>query len=196
MVGVRVNGQDSPVSCAATLRIADVVELVKASIDPEHMITGIMLDGRAIEEKDWSQPVTAYGTAIMEVSTDRPEAFVRERIKIAPELVGAITSDLNDAKQAFQQGNTLEGNRRLVPAVQSLRAFFDWYGSILELIPAERRPLFDVSPQVRVMTETCKRICQYQLYASWWALGEAIDKDLNPQLGGLKTTFDQMAQQV
>ena len=53
MVSVRINGTDSSIGANNDLKIADLIELIKASIDPEHMITGIMLDGRDLSDDEW-----------------------------------------------------------------------------------------------------------------------------------------------
>jgi hypothetical protein len=39
---------------------------------------------------------------------------------------------------------------------------------------------------VEDIAECCKRICQQQLYQSWWALGETIEKELEPKLDKLE----------
>lgn len=79
-----------------------------------------------------------------------------------------------------------DGNRKLVCAVNTLQAFFEWFGSLMELVPQQDRPRYDISSQVRDISEVCKRICQQQLYQSWWALGESIGKELEPKLDNLE----------
>ena len=57
MIGLRINGEESGIGARNGLRIADLVELIKASIDPAHMITRIVVDGQELEESDWTRVV-------------------------------------------------------------------------------------------------------------------------------------------
>jgi hypothetical protein len=78
------------------------------------------------------------------------------------------------------------GNRMLIEAVNTARAFFEWYGTLLELVPEEERGHYDISKYVAEISSICKTICQQQLYQSWWALGETIEKELEPKLDKLE----------
>ena len=55
-----------------------------------------------------------------------------------------------------------------------------------ELVPVSERSSYELGDRVTEITETCKRICQQQLYQSWWALGETLEKELEPQLDRLE----------
>ncbi|MEI7489443.1 MAG: hypothetical protein WCJ72_18910, partial [Chryseobacterium sp.] len=46
---------------------------------------------------------------------------------------------------------------------------------------------YDIEKQVIEIGEVCQKICQQQLYQSWWALGETIEKELEPKLDQLET---------
>ena len=185
MVAVRINGQESGVGGGAPLKVADLVELIKASIDPEHMITSILIDGRELADEDWTANTGSYGTAIIEFETDTPENFLRERFGMAASVVNACFAEFRDARKAFQGGDMIEGNQRLVQAVNTARSFFEWYGTLLELVPKDKKNYYDIRPQTDQIVETCKKICQQQLYQSWWALGETLQNELEPKLDKL-----------
>ena len=78
------------------------------------------------------------------------------------------------------------GNQNLIKAVNTLQAFFQWYSSMVVLLPPEERQAWKIEDQVNELSDTCKRICQQQLYQSWWALGETIKTQLEPQLDKLE----------
>jgi hypothetical protein len=189
MVSVRVNGQDSPVGTNASVKVADLIELLKASIDPEHMITSISLDGRDLDESDWSAPLSQFETSILEISTGTPESFVNERLEKASEVVRQVYLEFRESRKIFQEGRMLQGNQQLVKAVNTLKSFFEWYSTLLELSDEARRKELDISTHVHDISEICKRICQQQLYQSWWALGETISKELEPKLDQLEDFF-------
>jgi hypothetical protein len=90
----------------------------------------------------------------------------------------------------------ITGNKRLKSAVDTLRAFFEWYGTLLQLVPDIKRDKLDISTEVQDISETCKKICQQQLYQSWWALGETLEKELEPKLDKLEDFLRKFERQV
>jgi len=193
---VIINGQESAINGTGLPKMADVVELIKASIDPAHMITQLLLDGKELADNDWSAPCGALETAIVEVETDTPERFVEDRLSRASAVVQACYMEFRDARKSFQAGDMQRGNQQLMKAVNTARAFFEWYGVIFELVPAPQRPNYDISAQVSEISAICKRICQQQLYQSWWALGETLEKELEPRLDKLEDFLRKFARQV
>lgn len=186
MVSVRINGQDSQIKADGLPRVADLVELIKASIDPAHMITGILVNGKDLQDEDWAASTSKLGTSIIEVETGTPESFVADRLSKSSAIVNSCYIEFRDARKCFQDGDMQAGNAKLVVGVRTLKAFFEWYGALMELVPVDKRVAFDISTQVNDISETCKKICQQQLYQSWWALGESIHKDLEPRLDRLE----------
>lgn len=196
MVSVRINGSDSPIRGEGLPKMSDLVELIKASIDPDHMITALLLDGKELSDELWFAPTTSLGTAILEVETDTPGRYVTARLADAPDVVQACYLQFRDARKTFQEGKTREGNQKLVKGVHTLRAFFEWYATIYQLIPVERRKPFDMNPLVEEILKVCSNICQQQLYQSWWALGESIKNELEPKLDRLEDFCRKAASQA
>ncbi|MCB0310314.1 MAG: hypothetical protein KDD42_03710 [Bdellovibrionales bacterium] len=186
MVEVRINGETSQIKADNLPRMSDLIELIKNWIDPDHMITQILLDGRDLEDAEWTAPLGQYETAILEIETGTPQSFVDSRLGQASEVLKACYFEFRDARKFFQSGDMQTGNRLLVKAVNTLQAFFEWYSTILELVPVEGRNRYDITKPVTEISEICKKICQQQLYQSWWALGEAIEKELEPKIDALE----------
>lgn len=182
MVGIRVNGDESGVSVGSLNTIAEVIELIKATIDPEHIVTSILIDGRELSDADWNANLNQFGTAIIEFETGTPIDFVNQRLGVCPELVSTIFLHFRDARKQFQAGDMAGANKKLGQAVTELKAFFGWFMSMVELLPEEKRQEFSLKSSIEQITATCKTICQQQLYQSWWALGETIKSQLEPQL--------------
>lgn len=196
MVAVRINGEESNITGEGLPKVADLVELIKVSIDPDHMITGILLNGRELEEQDWFAPVAQMGTAIFEVETDTLRSFLADRLSKAGDVVKSCYMEFRDSRKCFQNGDMSEGNQRLMTAVNTLRAFFEWYGTLMELMSEEERSSFDISNDVEQLVEVCKRITQQQLYQSWWALGETLERELEPKLDGLEDSCRRFRQEM
>ena len=138
-------------------------------------------------EGEWQGPVAQFGTSIVEIQTGRTDAYLRAKFATTPELVNDLFLLFRQARKLFQCGNSAQGNHALGDAVRTAKAFFEWYSSILQLAPANERGSYDIEKQVIDIGEICKKICQQQLYQSWWALGETIEKELEPKLDQLET---------
>jgi len=186
MLAVRINGEESELDGGGLPKIADLIELIKAAIDPSHMITSILIDGQDMSDSDWMASPAQYGTSIIEIETGTPAQFVATRFGAAGEVVKACYLEFREARKSFQAGQMQEANKRLSRAVNTLQAFFEWYTSLLELVPEEERNRYDINPEVEEISEVCKQICQQQLYQSWWALGESIKNSLEPKLDDLE----------
>lgn len=188
MVAVRINGGESNINGNGVSRVTDLIELIKTSIDPEHMIVSILVDGRELEESDWTSQVNQYSTSIIEIETGTPDSYVAGRMHQSGDIVQKLFLEFRDARKWFQDGKMVEGNRSLVHAVNGLRAFFEWYGAVTQVAPEGQRTKYDISSNVKDLSETCKLICQQQLYQSWWALGETLEKQLEPKLDKLESS--------
>lgn len=196
MVRVSVNGRYENMNLENVPRFTDLLELIKSQIDPEHMITSILLDGRDLSDEEWGQKLAELNGETLEVETGHPEIYVSEKMQDASRVVRSCFFEFRDARKGFQDGDTLVGNKRLKVAVDTLKAFFDWYGTLVQLVSDTKREKLDITPQVTEITETCKKICQQQLYQSWWALGESIEKELEPKLDKLEDACRRAAKEV
>lgn len=186
MKSVIINGEDSGISGDGLPRMSDLIELIKNSIDPDHMITSLLIDGRELAEEEWGAVTSQFQTSIIEVETGSPESFFHSRLASAPAVIQNCYLDFRAARKLFQQGLSQEGNQRIVVAVNTLQAFFEWYTALLELIPENERVQYSLATELESITEICKKICQQQLYQSWWALAESIEKELEPSLDALE----------
>ena len=182
MKTIAINGVETQMSVAGMPRLIDVVELIKSSIDPEHMITGIFINGSELTDEDWNAPTTQFSDAVLEVLTGEPEAFVKDRLNCAPDVVQACYLEFRSARKLFRDGKMDDGNRQLVQAVNTLQAFFQWYASMIEIVPEADRNKYLIEKEIATVSEVCKKICQQQLYQSWWALGETLESELEPAL--------------
>lgn len=195
MVSVRINGSDSSINTNVP-KICDLIELIKATIDPEHMITGILINGRELEEHEWQATTSQFGSCILEIETGKPDDYVSQRLAQAADIVRSCYILFRDARKKFQQGDMVNGNKKLLEAVNTFQAFFEWYGTLIQLVPPQSRERYDISKNINEITEICKRICQQQLYQSWWALGETLEKELEPKLDLLEDKCSKFATQT
>ena len=196
MIRVRVNGTYTEIPMANVPRFTDLVEFLKSQIDPDHMITTLLIDGRELTDDEWSQNVSSLVGDTLDVATGHPEVYVADRMQDASRVVRSCFYEFRDARKGFQDGDTVTGNKRLKVAVDTLKAFFEWYGTLVQLVSETKREKLDISPQVLEISESCKKICQQQLYQSWWALGESLEKDLEPKLDKLEDACRRAAREV
>lgn len=196
MVRVCINGRYEEMNLENVPRFTDLLELIKSQIDPEHMITSILIDGRDLSDDEWGMKLCDLQGDTLDLTTGHPDMYVSDKMQDASRVVRSCFFEFRDARKGFQDGDTVNGNKRLKVAVDTLKAFFDWYGTLVQLVSEQKRQKMDITPQVTEITETCKKICQQQLYQSWWALGESLEKELEPKLDKLEDACRRAAREV
>ncbi len=190
MLQIQLNGKSSGLRANTLPRMTDVIELIKGSIDPNQIITGLRINGRDLTEAEWqSSPGQFVETDILEVETGTVDEFIRGRAEVTPNLIENTYILFRSSRQSFQAGDMQEGNKILIVAVRDLKAFFEWYNMLLEVVPLAQKAKYDITPQTEEITNICKDICQQQLYQSWWALATTIQERLEPALDKLEQYF-------
>jgi hypothetical protein len=186
MVSVVINGSPSAINGDSLPRMTDLIEVIKDTIDPNHMITEILIDGRDLSEGDWVALPKSLGNVTLEVSTDTPRRYIEGRIVLAPTVIDNCFLYFRETRKAFQAGDSRVGNEILRAAVQNLSAFIDWYKGLLELMNDSDRRRYSIESQVREITPVLQSICNQQLSQSWWATGQTIERELEPKLDKLE----------
>ncbi|MCB0337365.1 MAG: hypothetical protein KDD62_13710 [Bdellovibrionales bacterium] len=182
MKNIRINGQESGLRGDGLPRVVDVIELIKNSIDPDHMITSILVDGRELTDDEWTATTNRFETSVIEIETGEPREFVSTRLAASSAVVQSCFMEFRDARKLFKAGKMQDANQRLIEGVNCLQAFFEWYGTMLELLDDKEREEYSMQSIIDDVAEVCKKICQQQLYQSWWALAETLENQLEPLL--------------
>jgi len=186
MIAVRVNGVESGLRTDGVVKVADLIELVKTVINTDHMITEIEVDGAPITDDIWNGTLHVIHDAHFDFYTNTHTFYLTEQVGKSPRAVQACYVQFRDARKTFQGGDTQGGNQKLLQATDTLKAFFDWYGVLTEIANEAQKVQMSLEPALSDILNSCKSICQLQLYKSWWALGENIQNELEPQLDRLE----------
>ncbi len=187
MESIRINGEEwANAPKENMLKMTELVELIKSSIDPDQIITGLLINGRELEESDWNSCISNYATNVLEVETNTIDNYIQDRLSICPNVVTQCYMQVRKARKLFQEGESFDANKKLGEAVTSLKAFFNWYATLLNVMPEDQKQKCNIDDQVEKIYDTCKKVCQQQLYQSWWALGELLEKELEPELDALE----------
>ncbi|MCB0318219.1 MAG: hypothetical protein KDD56_05640 [Bdellovibrionales bacterium] len=187
MVSILINGDESGISGEGLPKFADLVELIKSTIDPDHMITSILVNGKELADDDWMAPMSRFdNTSIVEIETGMPSTFVAERMGTAADIISNCYMQFRECRKLFQAGNMQAANEKLSAAVYTLKAFFDWYASMMALISQEEQQKYGITTEIGNIAEICKKIVEQQMYQSWWTLGETLKTSLEPELDRLE----------
>lgn len=186
MIAVRINGVESGLRTEGLVKFGDLIELVKTVIDPDHMIVEIEVNGAPISDDIWSGVLQSVMNSHFDFYTSTRSEYLREQVTKSPKAVQACYVQFRDARKTFQGGDAQGGNQRLGQATETMRSFFDWYSALLLLATDEQKIQMSLEPALSDILNCCKDICQLQLYKSWWALGEKIQNELEPQLDRLE----------
>lgn len=197
MVTVTVNGQQLPLQLDGVRTMGELVEVVKMNIDPDSVISAMTIGGRDLVESDWRAPLSVHGGARLEIATATKQQFLKDRLMQAPILVERIIQNFGNARQSFRAGEQTGGYQQMGSAVKDFNAFIKWYDVILEYNPALRQTYqTQVVPLINELTRICEQLVQQQLYNSWWAIGETLEKQLEPTLNRLREQLDVIARSV
>jgi hypothetical protein len=186
MISIIINSEPVSLNYQGLENFTDLVELIKSYIDPDHMITQLELDGDQISDEIWRNNISDITGKSLNVVTGNPTQYVADQIARTPLAIQACYLQFRDARKTFQQGDTATGNKKLIIATDTLKAFFDWYIVILQLAPTHLREIINLESKAGEILSVCKNICQLQMYRSWWALGESLKNDLEPKLDSLE----------
>lgn len=187
MITVQVDGTSMLTDVGSMNTMGELIELVKASIDPDSIITSLSISGNELSDSDWQAPLSTHRGQTLEVTTGSRDEYVNERLQMASTLVRRIAQEFSEAATFYQKSDWPQGNNTFAVAVEDLLAFVNWYDSILlvdeEKLEANRT---EFKQGVDQLQSTCEELLQQQLYNSWWALGETINTKLCDQLGRLE----------
>jgi len=188
MITVKVDGQPFPADISQLRTMGELIELVKATIDPETIVVSLLIDGKILSEEDWRVPLNARGVSVLEIGTGKQDAYLLERLRIADSYVTKILEEFNVAGNNYSAGAVNNANHQLVTAVGDLHAFIGWYVTLLGMDPARfaaRRPEFDQTiAQLKII---CDQLLQQQMFHLWPALGDTLRSQLGPQLEKLRS---------
>lgn len=183
MLTILVNGDPFPVDVRSVRTMADLVELVKANIDPEFIITDMALGGQTLTDSDWRLPLVAQGEKTLEFVTGSKGQYVEERLSLVVPYLENIEAQFAFARTYFQSGVVTTANTSLSKALSDLRAFIDWYATLLELMPenagSEKQALFQ---EIKDLTTTSELMLQQSMRQLWSVVALTIENKLEPQL--------------
>ena len=187
MISVLIDGRPFPGDISEVKTIANLIELIKLTIDPSRIITELRLNGNSLSEVDWRTPLVTLAGSTLEISTGTKNDYVHDRLGQAEELVRQIITEFSEAGEKFRLGQAGPANQRFVGAVRDLNAFVSWYQTILSLAPEQlEKQVVEFTNHVVSIQGVCEQLLQQQLYQSWWALGETVKGRLEPQLQELR----------
>jgi hypothetical protein len=183
MVNVLVNGAPFSIDSRNVRTIGELVELVKATIDPDTIITSLSISGRQPSETDWRVPLVAHGGTTVEVSTGTKEEYLIERLALVEPYLESIEGQVTQARLHFRNQDLKAGNEFLAGGMKNLRAFIEWYGTLLELAPVSRvEERQNLIRQAQGLIQTCEQLLQQELRQMWSLLALTLESRLEPQL--------------
>jgi len=194
MINVVIDGKPMTADIGHINAMTDLVEFIKANIDPTTIITDMRLNEKALSDIDWRMPLSVQGDAVLEIITGAQGDFITERLETSSSYLAHIILEFDDVYETFQEGITTEGNKKMGQAVNDLNAFLQWYRTILSMLPpSEQKQIFVFNEVIKKITVTCEKLHQQQLYQSWWAIGDTVHHELIPELQELTTTCTSFA---
>ena len=194
MMNVQIDGTPFQGNIADIKTMGDLLELIKASIDPDTMITVIEFNGEALTDADWNAPLNQQNGRVLDVRTGTKRAYVGERLAASAAILEQIENEFADAGNSYRGGFSPDGNSKLSHAVDDLGAFVQWYNGLLTMDEVLENQRVEFMSKVDALQKICEQIVQQQLYNSWWVLAETINTRLNPKLQEMRGLCSEVAQ--
>lgn len=197
MITVKVDTQDLLAEIGELKTMGELIELIKASIDPDSIITSISLGGNPLSESDWRVPLSVHSQSTLEVTTGSKEGYMRERLALAGDYLSQIIDEFRDASAKYLAGNSTDANTVLSGAVDDLLAFVNWYLALLSVEAESLEPtIVEFERRMSEIRDVCEQLLQQQMFQSWQALGEILQNKLEPELNKLKVFCEDTQVQV
>ena len=195
MVQINIDTGENLGDISSVKTMNELVELVKSTIDPLRMISGITLNGQIIKESDWRLPLSIHGNGVLGFETCSREEFLNERIKGAPEILDKISANLKDVSGKFRSGDSMGGNESFAGSIADLEAFVKWYMAVIEVDPSISPSYLDsFSSLMDEMSEVCERMVRNMMTAKWSEVAGSIDLELIPKLEKIRVKAAEFAQ--
>jgi hypothetical protein len=187
MITVKVDGQPFAADISQIRTMGELVELIKATIDPDTIITSLTFEGRSLSDTDWRLPLNAQKPSTLEVSTGDKSVYLAERLNAADSYLGNIIEGFSSAASLYNAKSVDDANRKFASTVEDLLAFVNWYASMLAMDDTKaqmREGEFDA--RIRQIKSICDSMLQQQMFHSWAILGDTLQNKLKPELERLR----------
>ncbi|MCB0323712.1 MAG: hypothetical protein KDD69_09075 [Bdellovibrionales bacterium] len=195
MISVKVDSQEFPADISSVSTMGDLIELVKASIDPDSIIVDMQLGGQSLSEADWRAPLNVHRNVLLEIKTGDKREYLLERLGVAEHYLAQIIDQFDTAGANYRDGHAESANTTLATAVDDLLAFVNWYLTLLSVEAVQLEPqIEEFNTHINAIQQICEQLLQQQMFQSWWALGETITARLTPQLQALKRFCEQTSE--
>ena len=197
MIQITVDGQPTLPNIGQIKNMCELVELIKAAIDPDKMISSMTIDKRELSDDDWKRSLSSFTGGALEIVTDLRENYVRTRVTQAPTYLQQITDRITNTRTLYQAGNSFQANQEFKVAVADLSAYMNWYLTLLSLDKQIDSAYMDhMVDHIEEIGRTCQAIVNYMLYNSWWAVADTLEKNLEPQLKSFHSSINRYCEQV
>lgn len=187
MLQVYVDSNVLPPEVASLSTVGELVEYVKSTIDPSTIIVSLSKDNEPLTDSDWKRSISSLKDSTLEIKTGSKMDFIHNRLQSVTELVEAVIQNVSDISGLFKANRSLDANTNFSATLEDLNALFNWMYSILAMDPDKfALEVNEFSGLVRDLKYACGQMQQQQLFQSWWALGETLDKKVLPLLESVK----------
>lgn len=193
MLEVTIDGGTSIGHLGDIKTMGDLVEFIKATIDPDKMIVSLSLDGKNLSENDWRMPISVHPNSRLQVETGDKAVYLADRLVLAPDYLEVIMSEFSEVAELFNQGKNFQANDIFSRAIDDLNAFMSWYTSLFALDASlEAAELNNVSQRVEGLAKICEELIQQMLHHFWGNVSKNLTEQLIPSLRELASYSEKL----
>jgi hypothetical protein len=187
MVQVIVDSNSMPSEMANMATVGELVEYIKSTIDPDTIIVSLTKDNEPLSDSDWKCALSSLRDSVLDIKTGSKTDFIKYRLESVADLVNSVEQDITHVSELFKGNKAIDANTHFTQTLENLNALVNWMYSVIamdaELFQAE---IDEFSGIVKELKYVCGQMQQQQLFQSWWALGETLERKVLPVLNTMK----------
>ena len=181
---VNLNGKELVFEKSHVKNISELVNLIQLGVAPhEGIISDISAKGKDLTSSEWSQPLSDFGDATIEISTTTKTVFIQNRLKLAKSYIDVVTAKFNIVPPTYREQDASRAAACLSTATKDLTYFCDWFYTIVQ-VDSERfgSSQGKIKTYLDNLSAISEGLVNKQMANKWDDVCKSIDGELVPQL--------------
>jgi hypothetical protein len=176
MPNIMVDNTELNLEVSKLRTVAELVEYIKSSIDPDSIILTLTKDDEPLSENDWIMPLQSFRQSKFKITTGSKGEFVRERLEMVDAVINEMYDSFSRISKLFKHGVEDEAHEPFAQSLNDLNAFVGWLHSVYsvdEEIFGQEISEFEII--IEELKNSCVDVQSFQMQQSWWNLGDVLD---------------------
>lgn len=179
MLQVMVDNTELKLEVSNMRTMAELIEYIKSSIDPDLVILSLTKDEEPLNDNDWVAPISALGNSKVEVTTGSKFELIQDRLKMVDPILNELISNINEISKLYKFNMEEKAHEPFGRSLSDLNAFVNWILSIMTIDEEIfKEDIVEYHKLVNGLKSICVDIQTQQMQSNWHQLGDILDLKL------------------